>query len=71
MSSPPLYSPAKENIPPPSYDPIDLEHFCAPVIHPATGKIISKYKELANDPEMCEVWKTVFGKKNWWIGTRR
>ena len=63
MSNPPLYSPARANIPPPAYGPIDLEHFCAPVIHPTTGKIISKYKELANDPEMCEVWMTAFGKE--------
>ena len=55
MSNPPLYSPARANIPPPSYNSIDLEHFCAPVIHPTTRKIISKYKELANDPEMSEV----------------
>ena len=42
MSNLPLYSPVRENIPPPLYDPIDLDHFCAPVTHPTTGKIISK-----------------------------
>ena len=42
-------------IPPPTYEPIDSEHFCAPVIHLTTGKIIPKYKELANDPETREV----------------
>ena len=63
MSNPPLYSPARENIPPPSYDPINLEHFCAPVIHPTTGKIISKHKELANGLEMSEVWRTAFVKE--------
>ena len=33
------------------------------MIHPTTWKIISKYKELTNDPEMSEVWRTAFGKK--------
>ena len=41
----------------------DHEHFCAPVIHPSTGKMITKYTELANDPETTEVWKTAFGKE--------
>ena len=63
MSNRPLYSPARANIPPPLYDPIDLEHFCAPVIHPTTGKIILRYKELANDLEMSEVWRTAFEKE--------
>ena len=60
MGNPPLYSPARADISPPSYDPMDLEHFCSPVFHPTTGKIISKYKELDNGPEMNEVWRTAF-----------
>ena len=28
----------------------DIEHFCAPVIHPVTGETISSYKKLAQDP---------------------
>ena len=59
----PSYSPARSGIPSPSYDPIDIEHFCAPVIHPTFGKIIFKYKELTNDPETREVWITAFGKE--------
>ena len=27
------------------------------------GKIISKYKELANNPEMSEVWRTALGNE--------
>jgi hypothetical protein len=30
--------------------PPDIEHFCAPVTHPTTGKLITSYKELARDP---------------------
>ena len=41
----------------------NLEHFCAPVIHPSTGKLITKYAELANNPKMAEVWSTAFGKE--------
>eukprot|EP00978_Attheya_sp_CCMP212_P024559 scaffold77412_cov58-Attheya_sp.AAC.1 len=29
-----------------------LEHFCAPVIHPTSGDIITSYKKLAKDPEL-------------------
>ena len=48
MSNPPLYSSARANIPPPLYDPINLEHFCCvPVIHPTTGKI---YQNIRNSP---------------------
>ena len=41
----------------------NIEHFCAPVIHPSTGKMITKYAELAKDPEMMEIWTTDFGKE--------
>eukprot|EP00978_Attheya_sp_CCMP212_P012262 scaffold30472_cov37-Attheya_sp.AAC.1 len=40
-----------------------LEHFCAPVIHPTSGDIITSYKKLARDPELKEVWQTAFGKE--------
>ena len=63
MSNPPVYSAAREDIPPPSYGTINLEHFYAPVIHPTRGKIIWKYKEPANNPEMSEVWGTASGKE--------
>ena len=41
----------------------NVEHFCAPVIHSTTGKLITKYTELAKDEEMREVWTTTFGKE--------
>ena len=41
----------------------NLQHFCAPVIHPTTGDIITSYKRLANDPKFKEVWETGFGKE--------
>ena len=30
--------------------PINIEHFCAAVLHPVKGKTISKYQTLARDP---------------------
>ena len=32
----------------------DIEHFCAPVVHPDTGETITNYKKLANDPIMSK-----------------
>ena len=43
--------------------PENLQHFCAPVIHPTTGEIITSYKRLANDPKLRDVWETSFGKE--------
>ena len=40
----------------------NIQHFCAPVIHPKTGELITSYKRLAKDPDLKEVWKTGFGK---------
>jgi hypothetical protein len=36
--------------------------FASPMIHPTTGKMITSYKRLMNDPETAETWKMVFGK---------
>ena len=47
----------------PLNDDLNPEHYCAPVIHPTTGEIITKYSKLANDPETIEVWTTLFGKE--------
>ena len=41
----------------------DITHFCAPVIHPMTGKVITQYKELSRDIELSNVWTTAFGKE--------
>ena len=35
--------------------PDNLQHFCAPVIHPTTGEIITSYKRLVNDPKLRDV----------------
>jgi hypothetical protein len=42
--------------------PQNFEHYAMPMIHPITGKIISSYKRLMNDPTTAEVWMTAFGK---------
>ena len=39
-----------------------IYHYCAPVIHPVTGKIITQYRELSRDPTLSKVWTTAFGK---------
>ena len=41
----------------------NIEHFCSPVVHPTTEKLITKYSELANDAETREIWTTAFGKE--------
>ena len=46
----------------PLSDDFNLKHYCAPVIHPNTGQIITKYSRLTNEPETREVWTTEFGK---------
>jgi hypothetical protein len=33
-----------------------------PMIHPTTCKTISSYKQLMNDLDTVEIWKTAFGK---------
>ena len=43
--------------------PENLQHFCASVIHPTTGEIITSYKRLVNDPKFRDVWDTSFGKE--------
>ena len=30
---------------------LNLEQYCAPVMHPTTGEIITKYSKLDNEPE--------------------
>jgi hypothetical protein len=32
------------------------------MVHPVTGKTISSYKKLMNDPATAEIWQTIFGK---------
>ena len=40
---------------------LNREHYCAPVIQPTTGEIITKYSKLTNDPETRELWTKTFG----------
>jgi hypothetical protein len=42
---------------------INVDHFCAPVVHPVTGETITKYQKLVKDPVTREVWTTAFGKE--------
>ena len=42
---------------------INIEHFCAPVVHPVTGETISKYQTLARYPVIKETWTTAWGKE--------
>ena len=42
---------------------VDIEHFCAGVVHPITGETISSYRKLIMDPITRDVWETGFGKE--------
>ena len=44
---------------------LDIEQFCAPVVHPKTGEVITKYSKLANDPdpEIRHTWRNGLGKE--------
>ena len=42
---------------------VDIEHFCAPVVHPVTGETITQYRKLMKDPITKEVWTTAWGKE--------
>lgn len=42
---------------------IAIKHFYAPVVHPITGKTISKYPTLAKDPATREIWTSAWGKE--------
>jgi hypothetical protein len=46
----------------PSRAAIQPEHFAYPMVHPVTGKTISSYKKLMNDPATAETWQTALGK---------
>jgi hypothetical protein len=37
-------------------------HYASPMVHPTTGKTITSYKRLMNNPETAKIWKTAFGK---------
>jgi hypothetical protein len=37
-------------------------HYASPMVHPTTGKTITSYKRLMNNPETAKIWQTAFGK---------
>jgi len=41
----------------------DIEHFCAPVVHPNTGETITSYKKLQRNPVMKKIWTKALGKE--------
>eukprot|EP00984_Skeletonema_dohrnii_P002769 scaffold955_cov79-Skeletonema_dohrnii-CCMP3373.AAC.11 len=45
-----------------NYD-VDIEHFCAGVVHPVTGETINNYRKLASDPVMKPDWTKEFGRE--------
>jgi hypothetical protein len=40
--------------------PLHIKHFALTMAHPVTGKTISSYKKLMNNPVTSKVWQTVF-----------
>jgi hypothetical protein len=42
--------------------PVEFEHYANPMVHLVTGKTISSYKQLMNNPATAEVWQIAFGK---------
>ena len=42
---------------------LDIEHFCAPVVHPVPGETITNYKKLQADPILQELWSRAWGKE--------
>jgi hypothetical protein len=41
---------------------LDFKQVAMPMVHPTTGKTISSYKRLMNNPATAETWLTAFGK---------
>jgi hypothetical protein len=41
---------------------IEIEHYANPMVHPITGRIISRHKKLMHSPATAEVWQTAFEK---------
>ena len=42
---------------------VNIEHLCAPVIHPITGKTITKYQKMVKYPVTRDIWSTASGKE--------
>ncbi len=41
---------------------LDSKQVAMPMVHPTTGKTISSYKCLMQDPATAKTWQTAFGK---------
>ena len=39
-----------------AYD-VEIENYCAPVVHPVTGVTITQYRKLENYPVTSDIWK--------------
>ena len=55
--------PAQQNHHGTTIGDIDVEHFCALVVHQVTGETITSYKKLADDPVTRSTWTTRYGKE--------
>ena len=42
---------------------VDIEDYCGAVVHPVTKETITKYRKLANDPILKEVWTKAMAKE--------
>ena len=51
--------------------PDNLQHFCAPVIHPTTGEIITSYKKVNQRPNIERSMGNRFWKRMGRVNTRR
>ncbi len=47
---------------PPPTPLINFEHYTMLMVHPTTGKTISSYKQLMNNPVTTNMWQTAFEK---------
>jgi hypothetical protein len=47
---------------PPPIPLMNFKHYTMTMVHPTTGKTISSYKQLMNDPVTANTWQTAFGK---------
>ena len=41
---------------------VNIEHFCAPVVHPITKETITSYNKLIKNPVLKPTWTTQLGK---------
>ena len=58
----PLHTPQPKQLQQPTTTPkINIQHFCAPVIHSVTGEHITDYTKLKSNPLLKEQWGIVFG----------